>query len=313
MDFDNSRRVSVIVPMMNEEDNVLPLIERVREALGQTDWELVIVDDGSTDATVDRILEESLLDGRIRLVELVRNYGQSTAMQAGLDHASGDVMITMDGDLQNDPADIPALVAKLEDGYDIVAGYRVKRQDRFITARKVPSWIANWIIARVTGVPIKDNGCSLKAYRRELLSRMRLYSDMHRFIPALAAATAGARVAQVPVRHHARLHGESKYGLSRVFKVLADLVTIKMVLSSRTRPLHLAGVGGFVSMMISLGFGIGAVMTGGQGGVVVLSGAALAWAGCGVFLLMLGLVAEVVVHHHNRKQRISTLLVREWI
>ena len=234
---DAVREVSVIVPVMNEEDNVLPLIERVREALGQMDWELVIVDDGSTDSTVERILEESLIDARVRVVELARNYGQSTAMQAGLDHASGDVLITMDGDLQNDPADIPALVAKLEDGYDIVAGYRVKRQDRFIT-RKVPSWIANRIIGWVTGVPIKDNGCSLKAYRRELLSRMRLYSDMHRFIPALAAATAGARVAQVPVRHHARLHGESKYGLSRVFKVLADLVTIKMVLSSRTRALR---------------------------------------------------------------------------
>jgi len=231
-------------------------------------------------------------------------------MQAGLDHASGDLLITMDGDLQNDPADIPALVAKLEDGYDIVAGYRVQRQDKFLT-RRVPSWIANWIIARVTGVPIKDNGCSLKAYRRELLSRMRLYSDMHRFIPALAAATAGARVAQVPGRHHARLHGESKYGLSRVFKVLADLVTIKMVLSSRTRPLRLAGLAGFVSMMIGLGFGIGAVMTGGQAGVVVLSGAALAWVGCGAFLLMLGLVAEVVVHSHDREQRLAAMLVRE--
>ena len=182
---------------------------------------------------------------------------------------------------------------------------------RPVASRKVPSWIANRIIAIVTGVPIKDNGCSLKAYRRELLSPMRLYSDMHRFIPALAAATAGARVAQVPVRHHARLHGESKYGLSRVFKVLADLVTIKMVLSSRTRPLHLAGVSGFVSMMIGLGFGIGAVMTAGQAGVVVLSGAALAWAGCGAFLLMLGLVAEVVVHGHNREQRLPALLVRE--
>ncbi len=310
MDFDSSRKISVIVPVMDEEDNVRSLIERVRGALGQTDWELVIVDDGSTDSTVDRILEESSVDGRIRLVQLVRNYGQSTAMQAGLDYALGDLLITMDGDLQNDPADIPALVAKLEDGYDIVAGYRVKRQDKFLT-RKVPSWIANWIIARVTGVPIKDNGCSLKAYRRELLSRMRLYSDMHRFIPALAAATAGARVAQVPVRHHARLHGESKYGLSRVFKVLADLVTIKMVLSSRTRPLRVAGAGGFVSMMIGLGFGIGAVMTAGQAGVVVLSGATLAWAGCGAFLLMLGLVAEVVVHGHNREQRLPALLVRE--
>ena len=138
MNYENSRKISVIVPVMNEEDNVLPLIERVREALGQADWELVIVDDGSTDSTVERILEESVVDARVRLVELARNYGQSTAMQAGLDHASGDVLITMDGDLQNDPADIPALVAKLEDGYDIVAGYRVKRQDRFIT-RKVPS------------------------------------------------------------------------------------------------------------------------------------------------------------------------------
>ena len=141
--------------------------------LAKTDWELVIVDDGSTDSTVGQIVEESLLDARIRLVQLARNYGQSTAMQAGFDHASGDLLITMDSDLQNDPADIPVLVAKLENGYDIVAGYRIRRQDSFFT-RKVPSWIANRIIAMVTGVPIKDNGCSLKAYRRELLSRMRL-------------------------------------------------------------------------------------------------------------------------------------------
>lgn len=311
MHMENSERISIIVPAMNEERNVLPLIEGVQGALGQTDWELIIVDDGSTDATVERILHESLVDGRIRLVALARNYGQSTAIQAGLDHASGGLLVTMDGDLQNDPDDIPALVAKLEDGYDIVAGYRVHRQDSLIT-RKVPSWIANWIIARVTGVPIKDTGCSMKAYRREVLSRMRLYSDMHRFIPALAAATAGARVAQVPVRHHARVHGQTKYGLSRIFKVVADLLTINMVSSFRTRPLRLAGVGGLVSGMIGLGFAIGAVMTAAQANVVIMAGAAMAWIGCGAFIVMLGLVAEVVVHHHNRRQGSPSLLVREW-
>jgi glycosyltransferase involved in cell wall biosynthesis len=295
---------------MNEDENVVPLIDKVRQALSGHEWEMVLVDDGSSDRTIPRILEARSRDNRIRLIQLARNYGQSTAMQAGFDHARGDVLITMDGDLQNDPEDIPALVDKLDEGFDIVAGYRVRRQDKFFT-RKVPSWIANRVIAKVTGVPIRDNGCSLKAYRGELLSRMRLYSDMHRFIPALAAATAGARVAQVPVRHHARLHGDSKYGLSRIFKVLADLITIKMVRSFRTQPLVLAGLAGLVCLALGVSFGLGALLSSAGGSIVVYAGAALVWVTSGGFIIILGLIGEAVVHDQDRQQKLAPMLARE--
>ncbi|MGH7622120.1 MAG: glycosyltransferase family 2 protein, partial [Gemmatimonadaceae bacterium] len=220
--------LSVVVPLYNEEESVGPLADAVREALASVErWELVLVDDGSRDGTV-RIAESlASADPRIVLVQLARNYGQTQAMQAGFDAARGRVVVSMDGDLQNDPRDIPLLIAKLEEGYDLVAGYRMRRQDKVIT-RKLPSWVANRIIIWLTGVRIRDNGCSLKAYRRDLLDQLHLYSDMHRFLPALAAATANARIAEVPVRHHARRFGTSKYGLSRIAKLLADLLTIKM-------------------------------------------------------------------------------------
>lgn len=183
--------VSVVVPLYQEEENVEPLVEAVREALGTASWELVLVDDGSSDGTRARAARAAAADPRVRLIPLARNYGQTAAMQAGFDRARGEVIVSMDGDLQIDPGDIPLLVARLEEGYDRVTGYRLHRQDRLLS-RKLPSWIANRLIRGVTGVPIRDTGCSLKAYRREVLERMRLYADMHRFIPALAAATAGA-------------------------------------------------------------------------------------------------------------------------
>jgi glycosyltransferase involved in cell wall biosynthesis len=204
--------LSIVVPLFNEAENVDPLVERVRAALdGGPSWELLLVDDGSRDATPARMDELALEDPRVRPIHLARNYGQTTAMQAGFDHARGRIVVSMDGDLQNDPLDIPRLIETLDEGYDLVTGYRENRQDRFLT-RKVPSWIANRIIRWLTAVPIRDNGCSLKAYRAELIQRLHLYSDMHRFIPAIAVATAGARIAEIPVMHHARQHGVSKYG-----------------------------------------------------------------------------------------------------
>jgi len=214
-----SPRLSVVIPLFNEEESVLPLLESLERALeGEGDWEIVFVDDGSGDRTAELVGERAWEDPRIKLISLARNFGQTAAMQAGFDGSRGKVVVTMDGDLQNDPRDIPRLVAKLEEGYDLVAGYRVRRQDRLVT-RKVPSWVANRVIRLLTGVDIRDNGCSLKAYRRDLLDRINLYSDMHRFIPAVAAGTAGARIAEVPVRHHARKYGQSKYGMGRIFKV----------------------------------------------------------------------------------------------
>ena len=201
----------------------------------EIDAEIIFVDDGSQDATFAVAEGLAAVDPRLRIVQFRRNYGQTPAMAAGIDLARGDIIITMDGDLQNDPKDIPNFVQKINEGYDLVVGWRFNRQDKLIT-RKIPSRIANWLIGLVTGVPIKDNGCSLKAFRAEVIKQVPLYSEMHRFIPAMASI-AGPRIAEIKVRHHARQFGESKYGLSRVYKVLLDLLTIKTISSFSERPL----------------------------------------------------------------------------
>lgn len=231
--------LSVIIPLYNEESNVAPLytaIVQAVEPLGLA-FEIVLVDDGSRDNTFANAARLAGQDKRIRVIKFRRNYGQTAAMVAGIDHARGRTLVTMDGDLQNDPSDIPELLKKIDEGYHIVAGWRMRRQDTFAT-RVLPSKIANWLIGLVTGVPIRDNGCSLKAYRADLIKNIPLYSEMHRFIPAMTSL-AGAQIAQIPVRHHPRRFGVSKYGLSRVYKVLLDLLTIKSVLILATRPLFI--------------------------------------------------------------------------
>src|SRR5262245_10128239 len=232
-----SPALSVIVPFYNEEDNVARMhaaIVAALEPLG-IPFEIVCVDDGSRDRTLALATEIARADPRVRVVKFRRNYGQTPAMAAGIEQARGRVLVTMDGDLQNDPADIGTFLAKIDEGYDIVVGWRHNRQDKLIS-RKIPSKIANWLIGKVTGVPIKDNGCSLKAYRADLIKHIPLYSEMHRFIPAMASI-AGPRIAEIKVRHHARQFGKSKYGLSRVYKVLLDLLVIKTVASFASRPL----------------------------------------------------------------------------
>lgn len=289
-------RLSVVCPLFNEEESAGPLIEAVRAALGDdVSWELILVDDGSSDGTREAV-RPHLVDERIRFLRLARNYGQSTATQAGFDAALGSVVVTMDGDLQNDPLDILRLVEKLDDGFDLVVGYRERRRDRLVT-RKLPSRVANLLIRTVTGVPIIDNGCSLKAYRRDLLDRVGLYSDMHRFIPALAVGATGAQIAQIPVRHHPRRYGSSKYGLSRIWKVLADLMTVTMLRWFRQRPLVLFAYGAIVAFVGSLGF-IGAQFATmlGAGGGVVHWGAAILLLGLSLYLFMLGLIAQVAIH-----------------
>ncbi|MCG8467118.1 MAG: glycosyltransferase family 2 protein [Gemmatimonadetes bacterium] len=306
----NQPKLSIVVPVLDEEENVGPLAEKVRAALGDNDWELIFVNDGSTDSTAQVVAGLGEADPRVRLVSLARRYGQSTAMQAGFDHCRGEVVVTMDGDLQNDPADIPALLDKLAEGYDLVAGYRMARQDKWLT-RKIPSKIANRIIRWITNVPIRDNGCSLKAYRRELLERMRLYSDLHRFIPALAAGTAAARIAELEVRHHPRIAGESSYGLSRVGKVLADLITVKMIRSFRLRPLRLFSLWAMAPLLAALLLGVAAsasllfnsyrwVDIGLSFGSVVLLLIALS-----AYLLMLGLLAEFFIRSKRRQGAVS--------
>ncbi|HEY0341683.1 MAG TPA: glycosyltransferase family 2 protein, partial [Steroidobacteraceae bacterium] len=211
--------LSIVVPLYNEEDSLRPLYAAITHAVAPLgiSFEIVFVDDGSKDGTVRVADEIARADSRVCLVKFRRNYGQTPAMAAGIAQASGDVIVTMDGDLQNDPADIGALLRKIDEGYDIVVGWRFDRQDKLVS-RKIPSRIANRLIARVTGVPIKDNGCSLKAYRASLIKKIPLYSEMHRFIPAMASI-AGPKIAEIKVQHHARQFGQSKYGLSRIYKV----------------------------------------------------------------------------------------------
>jgi glycosyltransferase involved in cell wall biosynthesis len=230
-------KLSIIVPFYNEEESIGPLYQAIVAAIDplKVSYEMVFVDDGSRDNTVALATDLARRDPRVRLVKFRRNYGQTPAMAAGIEHAHGEILVTMDGDLQNDPADIGLFLQKMAEGYDIVVGWRHNRQDKLIS-RKIPSRIANRLIGKVTGVPIRDNGCSLKAYRGDLIKEIPLYSERHRFIPAMASI-AGPRIAEIKVRHHARQFGKSKYGLSRVYKVLLDLMVIKTVASFTSRPL----------------------------------------------------------------------------
>lgn len=229
--------VSIVVPLYNEQDNVARVCAATHEALAlmRRSYEIVLVDDGSRDGTYAAAAQIARTDPRVRFVVLARNSGQTAAMAAGMANARGKYLVTMDGDLQNDPRDIPLLVDTLEENYDLVAGWRMKRQDKLVT-RKIPSRIANWLIGKITGIPIRDNGCSLKAYRASVMRHVPLYSEMHRFIPAMSSI-AGARIVQVPVRHHARQFGTSKYGLSRIYKVVLDILSIKLVVAYANQPL----------------------------------------------------------------------------
>jgi len=257
--------VSIVVPLFNEADNVTPLCAGIRRALAGWDrsWEALLVDDGSTDGTSARLQAEVATDARLRAVLLRRNYGQTQAMATGFARARGRVIVSMDGDLQNDPRDIPRLVTRVDEGYDVVCGWRRDRQDPWLL-RRLPSKIANRIIAWITGIPIHDNGCSLKAYRSVVVRSLNLYSEMHRFLPALSAMT-GARIAEVVVQHHRRTHGTSKYGIMRTFRVMADMVTIKAVTQFSSRP-------GLYFGLLSLPWLLLALITGWIWVVMALSG-----------------------------------------
>lgn len=295
--------LSVVAPLYNEAENVGPLIEWILQALAEYSrpFEVILVDDGSRDETWSKVAVGAAGDPRIRGIRLARNAGQTAAMMAGFDHASGEVIVSLDGDLQNDPRDIAALVTRLEEGYDLVCGWRQQRQDKLLL-RKVPSWVANRLIRRLTGVPITDNGCSLKAYRRDLLDRIPLYAEQHRFIPALSASV-GARIAEMPVRHHARRFGESKYGISRTVKVLVDLITLKMITTFRSRPL----VGFLVATIPPLAAALVFVILWlvalnhpeFESHAIVFPGAAALSFGTAFYLFMLGLVSEVALSNER--------------
>ena len=237
-------KISVVVTVFNEEDNIRPLVEQITAALTDYPFEIVYVDDGSTDNTVQVI--KSLNNPHLKLVELKKNFGQCPALKAGIDYATGDFIVTMDGDLQNDPSDIPMMVEIAKKGdFDLVAGIREKRKDGFIL-RKLPSKLANWLIRRVTKVDIKDNGCALKVFRADMAKSIPLYGELHRFISVLAHYE-GAKIEQVNVRHHARIHGESKYGLSRTFRVLSDLILMLFFRKYMQKPMHFFGTFGILT------------------------------------------------------------------
>ena len=243
--------ISVVVPVFNEEDNIALLYERLvaaLDALGRT-WEAIIIDDGSTDKSFEKLADIARTDERIKIVRFVKNFGQTAALAAGIDHARGDVIIPMDADLQNDPADVVRLLEKLDEGFDVVSGWRKERKDELFL-RLIPSWIANKIISVISGVRLHDYGCSLKAYRKEVIKDVRLYGEMHRFVP-IYATWLGAKVAEIPVNHQARQFGQSKYGISRTFKVVLDLMTVKFMSTYFTKPIYLFGTAGLWSIVLA--------------------------------------------------------------
>ncbi len=264
------------------------------DAMGVS-YEILFVDDGSSDRTFEIAESLAARDPRLRVIKFRANFGQTPAMAAGIDHAAGRVIVTMDGDLQNDPRDIETLVRKIDEGFDLAVGWRLNRQDKLLT-RKVPSRIANWLIGKVTGVPIKDNGCSLKAYRASLIQNVALYSEMHRFIPAMASVV-GPRIAEIEVRHHARQFGESKYGLSRIYRVLLDLLTVKTVTSFAERPLLwfsllampivLIGVALFLSGLVE-------PLIAGAAPALPIAGSGLLFLSLGFMLFLSGAIGELI-------------------
>lgn len=307
-----SPTLSVIVPLYNEEESAMHLHKAIHEALDPTDidYEILFVDDGSKDLTVTVCNKLTEQDPRLRLVQFRRNYGQTPAMAAGIDNARGSILVTMDGDLQNDPSDIPMMLKKLEEGYDIVVGWRHKRQDKLIS-RKIPSVIANKLIGSVTGVPIKDNGCSLKVYRAEIMKEMPFYNEMHRFIPALLSVS-GTRIAEVKVKHHARQFGESKYGLSRVYKVLLDLLTMKTILSVVNQPTAWFGKLSLVPFMISFlcSFFLADKLVSGDN-IVISAAITLIFLSFGAFMLSLGFLCELIYQKGDLKiNRLALLTAR---
>ncbi len=244
--------LSIVIPVFNEEENVPLLYQALIEAMRPVPygWEVVLVDDGSKDGSLEALETVAQADPlHVRVVALRRNFGQTAAIAAGIDHSCGEIVVLMDADLQNDPADIPLMVEKLEQGYDVVSGWRVNRQDAYLS-RTLPSNIANWLISSVTGVHLHDYGCTLKAYRREVITGFRLYGEMHRFIPVYANQV-GARLLEIPVRHHARRFGKAKYGLERTLKVILDLFTVKFLVAYANKPIYLFGGAGAIMMLVA--------------------------------------------------------------
>jgi glycosyltransferase involved in cell wall biosynthesis len=310
--------LSLIIPVFNEQDNLPLLFEaiyKVMTSLNQS-WEVILVDDGSQDNSLSVLKEYAQKDSsHIRVISFRRNFGQTAAIAAGLDYAQGEIIVLLDADMQNDPADIPMMLAKLDEGYDLVSGWRKSRKDNALT-RNFPSMIANWIISQVTGVHLHDYGCTLKAYRRDVLEGFRLYGEMHRFIPVYANSV-GAKITEMPVNHHPRKFGKTKYGLERTVKVILDLFTVKFLVSYASKPIYLfGGAGGFlmvVSAIIMLYLFVRRLFF-----LVGIASSPLLQMSAMFFILgfqsiLLGLIAELLVRTYHESQRKPTYTIRSII
>ena len=308
--------VSVVVPVLNEQDNIGALYEQIKQSLADKyDYEMIFVDDGSTDDSFTVLSRLQSGDQRVRVIRFRKNFGQTAALSAGFDYAQGETIVALDADLQNDPADIPKMIAKLDEGFDVVSGWRKKRHDNAIT-RLLPSMMANWLIARITGVKLHDFGCTLKVYRREVIAETRLYGEMHRFIPALASWS-GARICEMVVNHRPRTGGAGKYGLGRTFKVILDLITVKFLGSFSTKPIYIFGGLGVLC-------GAGAIVCGAvvlyqkfisaqqlamnRNPLLVLT--AMLTTAAIQFILM-GLLAELLVRTYHESQNRPTYVIKE--
>ncbi len=288
--------VSIVVPVYNEEQSVEPLYLALVKAMSRMpySYEVLIVDDGSSDNTLSNALKIAKKDSHLKVVKLKRNFGQTAGLHAGFQNAEGQIIITMDGDLQNDPDDIGRMIEKINEGNDIVLGVRENRQDKLIS-RKIPSKIANWLISKVTGVPVKDNGCAIRAYRGEIIKKFPMYSEMHRLMPVITALS-GAKFEQISVKHHPRKFGSSKYGLSRIYKVLIDMVALKVIFTFFNMPLYGFGLfAGIISffMLVSMVFGAVRIYMYPGDSLIIPMGSAILLGSLAIFLLFLGIISEM--------------------
>lgn len=315
----NQIYLSIVVPVYNEEDSLSILHRSIHEAMDSLPglpWEVVYVDDGSMDGS-PQLLEKIACEDpqHTQYVEFRRNFGQTAAIAAGIDHALGDIIVLLDADLQNDPADIPMMLEKIDQGFDVVSGWRIERQDAFLT-RTLPSRLANWLISTVTGVHLHDYGCTLKAYRREVLMDFRLYGEMHRFIPAYAHSV-GARMIEVPVQHHPRKYGKTKYGLARTLKVILDLLTVKFLISFSNKPIYLFGGTGIALMIISMAIFIFLLVRRVWIGISVTTSPFFQMSSMFFILgfqsILMGLIAEMLVRTYHESQRKPTYNIRRVI
>jgi glycosyltransferase involved in cell wall biosynthesis len=310
-------KLSIVIPFYNEIKNIPPLLEEISRSLEATGWEyeIVAVDDGSRDGSFELLQKELARFRNFRLIRFRKNFGQTAAMAAGFDHAAGEIVITMDGDLQNDPADIPRLAEKISEGYDIVSGWREKRQDPFLT-RRLPSHLANRIISWVTGVRLHDYGCTLKAFKQEVAKHIRLYGEMHRFIPAIASWI-GVTIAEIPVNHRPRKFGRSKYGLSRTIRVILDLITVKFLLTYSTRPIHVFGLWGIVSGFSGLALALVLTLQRLWWGIPLSNRPILLLAilliFIGVQFISIGLLGELQVRTYHESQNKPIYFIKEII